>query len=128
MSTAQPYPREEATVSIGIGILLTLITCGIYGLFWQYKQMNVLNAWLRRDEFNFFVWLLLAIVTLGLFAIYYEYKMAKGINEIQAANGMAVHDDLAVICLVLSLFGLQIVSLAIQQADINNFYGDNPDL
>jgi len=110
-----------------MGVILSLITCGIYELFWQYKQMNTLNAWLGRHEFDFLRWLLLSIITCGIWAVYYEYKMSKGINEVQERNGLSVHNDLAVICLVLTLFGLGLVSMAIQQADINNFYGDNPD-
>lgn len=127
MEQGRPYPQHEATVPIGLGIVLTLITCGIYGLFWQYKQMNVLNAWLGRNEYDFITWIVLSIITCGIFAFYYEYKMAKGINEIQERNGLRVHEDLALICLLTSLF-YPIVSIAIQQADINNFYGENPDI
>ncbi|MCP3914141.1 MAG: DUF4234 domain-containing protein [bacterium] len=128
MDQGHPYPRHDAIVSIGVGIILTVITCGIYGLFWNYKQMEVLNAWLGRREYDFVTWLVLSIITCGIFAVYYEYKMAKGINEVQEKNGFHVNNDLALICLLLSVFGLGIVSIAIQQADINNFYGENPDL
>ena len=128
MDQGSPYPKQQAIVPIGIGIVLTIITCGIYGLFWQYKQINVLNAWLGRSEFDFVTWLVLSIVTCGIFAVYYEYKMAKGINEVQEHNGLRVHDELALICLLLTVFGFGLVSIAIQQADINNFYGENPDL
>ena len=126
-SPAEPYPFDEAVTPIGIAVILTIVTCGIYGLFWQYKQMEVLNAWLGREEYNFWTYILLSILTCGIFAVYYEYKMAKGINEVQHRNGFMVNNDLALICLVLAVLGLGIVSLAIQQADINNFYGDNRD-
>ena len=33
-----PYPAEEGRRSIVVGIILTLITCGIYGLYWQYNR------------------------------------------------------------------------------------------
>ena len=32
-------PTRDYVVNIAVAILLTIITCGIYGLFWQYKQM-----------------------------------------------------------------------------------------
>ena len=35
MRDEYPYPDSDGVRSIGIGILLTLITCGIYGLYWQ---------------------------------------------------------------------------------------------
>ena len=128
MTRNTPYPAAEAIMGVGVAILLTIITCGFYGLYWQYKQIEILNAWLGRKEYDFWTYLLLSIITCGIFGIYYEYKMAKGINEVQRANGMNVHDDLALICLLFAVFGLGVVSLAVQQSDINNFYGDNPDL
>jgi uncharacterized membrane protein len=125
--TDYAYPRSEGVRSIPVDLILTIITCGIYGLYWQYKQMATLNGWLNRKDFDFVLWLILSIVTCGIFAIYYEYKMAKGINEIQAQNNFRVADDLPLICLLLSIFGLAIASLAIQQWEINKFYGATGD-
>ncbi len=128
MNQVTPYPQRDAVVPVGIGLILSLITCGIYYLFWQYKQMQVLNSFLQRNEFDFMTWLLLSIITCGLFAIYYEYKMAKGINTVQHMIGQRVNEDLALLSVILAVLGVGIASVAIQQMDINNFYGDNPDL
>lgn len=128
MPNRHPWPRDEAVKSIGVGLVLTLLTCGIYGLFWQYKQMQVLNAWLGRREYDFLTWFLLSLITCGLFAIYYEYKMARGINEVQHKHGMMVQGDLALLCVVLAIFGVGIASLAVQQHSINEFYGEDLDL
>lgn len=114
-------------VNIAVGILLTLVTCGIYGLIWQYKQIRALNAFLGRAEFNFAMWLLLSIVTCGIFGMYYEYKMANGINEVKQAHGRVVDTNLGLICLLLTLFGLGIVSLAIQQSEINDLCNAKAD-
>ena len=127
MNQVTPYPQRDAVVAVGIGLILSLITCGIYYLFWQYKQMKVLNAWLQRDEFDFLTWLLLSLITCGIFAIYYEYKMAKGINTVQHMIGQRVNEDLALLSVILAVLGVGIASVAIQQMDINNFYGENPD-
>ena len=127
MLESPPYPAREAVVGVGTGILLTVITCGIYYFFWQYKQMEVLNAWLQRKEFDFATWLLLTIITCGIFAVYYEYKMAKGINDVQEASGQRVNDDLAMLSVLLAVFGFGFASVAIQQMEINKFYGHNPD-
>lgn len=128
MRKTYPYPASEAIVSIGLGILLSLVTCGIYLLFWEYRQMKTLNAWLGREEFDFLVWILLSLITCGIFAVYYEYKMARAINTIQGRAGEHVNDTLPLISLVLAIFGLPLVSTAIQQAEINELYGDNPDI
>ena len=58
----------------------------------------------------------------------YEYKMAVGINEIQANNGLPVNNGLAVICVLLAIFGIGIASLAIQQWEINKFYNAREDI
>ena len=128
MSRDYPQPREDAVTRIVIGILLSIVTCGIYGLYWQYKQMRTLNTWLGREDFNFVLWLLLSIVTCGIFACYYEYKMAKGINEVQEKYGYTVNADIALICVIFAIFGLSVVSICIQQSEINKFYGETSDL
>ena len=83
--------------SIALGIIFSLLTCGIYSLYWQYKQMVTLNAWLGRNDYRFWLWLFLSFLTCGIFGIYYEYKMAVGINEIQINRGWTVSNHLAVI-------------------------------
>ena len=90
--------------------------------------METLNSWLHRKDYSFWLWFFLSILTCGIFAIYYEYKMANGINEIQENNGWRVLNSLAVICILVSILGFGIASLAIQQAEINKFYGENSDL
>ena len=114
-------PESEGVISVVTSVILTIITCGIYGLVWQYKQMKVLNSWLNRKEYSFGKWLLLSIITCGIYGVYNEYKMARGIIEVQQQNKLLVN-DVATICLIMTLIGLSIVSMAIQQTEINKFY------
>lgn len=122
MLNQYPYPESEGRRSLVAGILLSLITCGIYGLYWQYKQMTTLNAWMDRNEYSFWLWFLLSIITCGIFGIYYEYKMANGINEVQADNDLVFDSNLPIICVLLAIFGIGVASLAIQQHQINRLY------
>ena len=123
-----PYPMADGVRSIVLGIIFSLLTCGLYSLYWQYKQMETLNGWLGRTDYRFWLWLLLCFLTCGIFALYYEYKMAVGINEIQENNDLPVSDALAVICVLLAFFGIGIASLAIQQWEINKFYNAREDV
>ena len=123
-----PHPMADGVRSIVLGIIFSLLTCGLYSLYWQYKQMVTLNGWLGRTDYRFWLWFFLSILTCGIFALYYEYKMAKGINEVQANNSLTVNTDLAVICVLLAIFGIGIASLAIQQSEINNFYNAREDV
>ena len=117
-----PYPMADGVRSIVSGVIFSLLTCGIYTLYWQYKQMETLNAWLGRTDYRFWLWLFLCFLTCGIFGIYSEYKMAGGITEIQANNGLPVSDDLPVLCIAVSICGVGIASLAMQQEAINKFY------
>ncbi len=124
----RPYPMADGVRSIALGIIFSLLTCGIYSLYWQYKQMVTLNAWLGRNDYRFWLWLFLSILTCGIFSFYYEYKMAVGINEIQTNSGLLVSSYLAVTCVLLAIFGVGIASLAIQQWEINKFYNAHDDV
>ena len=117
----EEHLSAKPRMNIGIAVLLSKITCGIYGLVWQYKQMKVLNSWLSRREYSFGMWFLLSIITCGIYAVYNEYKMGRGIVEIQEQNNLMVN-NVSTICLFLTLIGLSIVSMAIQQSEINKFY------
>ena len=118
-----PTPNPDAAVNIAVGIILTIVTCGLFAIYWQYKQITALNELYGRKEFDFFLWFVLSFVTCGLFGIYYEYKMADGINEAKSMRGLRVDTNLPVICLLLSLLGFYIVSMAIQQSEINTMIG-----
>ena len=115
-------PREEAVRSIPVGLILTFLTCGLYDLYWNAKQMKAFNGLLGRDEFSFWHWLFLSALTCGIFHLYYEYRMGIGLVEIQEKYGMRVDKNLPLISLLLSIFGFSIVVDAIQQYEINKLY------
>jgi len=117
-----PYPVEEGRRDILISIIFTVITCGIYRLFWLSKQMDTINAWQGREEFNFVTWIFFTIITCGIYAIYTEYKMAEAINRIQQARGLMVNTNLPLVCVIVTIFSFGIVSDAIQQSEINSWY------
>ena len=117
-----PVPRDEAVVSIGTGVFLTILTCGIYSLFWQARQFRVLNAWLGRREYSFWSWFGLCLITCGIYGIYSEYQMANSILEIQRKREWYTNPNLATLCVAVSIIGFPIASMAIQQEEINKFY------
>ena len=46
-------------VNIALYLLLTIITVGLFNLYWNWKQMQACNDLLEREEFSFLTWLLL---------------------------------------------------------------------
>lgn len=94
-------------------ILLTLITCGIYGIYWfimlAKESVSVKDP---ADSGILEIVLMLFIPFLGVFLC--EKKLAEGC----VAKGIA-HTDNSVLYLILGLLGLGIVSVCMIQNDLN---------
>ena len=87
-------------------LLLPMVTCGVYGIYWLYKTMNEINAGLGREEFNVTPDLILTFVTCGIYGLYLYWKMANAVVELQQAWGVQPEMDatiLFVLCFVMGL-------------------------
>ncbi|MCB0392197.1 MAG: DUF4234 domain-containing protein [Bdellovibrionales bacterium] len=113
--------KTEFIRSIIADILLTLITCGIYNLWVQYRQMEAVNFMLKSEKYAFIPWLLLTFITCGIYHIYHEYRMTQDICRVMGEP----QSNEPLVNLVLSVFALSIVADALQQALINRYFGDN---
>ena len=87
--------------SVGIAILLSIITCGIYGIYW----LIMLN-----DETNYVSGHQQDGTSGGVVFLLNEAKMQRGIM---------IDTSASVIYLVLSIFGLSIVAYALMQSELN---------
>ena len=106
---------------IAIAIILSIVTCGIYGIFWIISLTNDANKVADRptDTSGGMV-ILLTIITCGIYGIYWNYKMGQKIYEAGQRYNKSIIDN-SVLYLVLSLFGLAIVNYALMQSDLNKF-------
>lgn len=111
------------TSNIALDVVLSFVTCGIYYFFWQARQFRAVNHLLGQDRYKFGLWFILTLVTCGLYNIYYEYLLAQGIAEAQEKHGRPKSKDLPVLSLVLTIVGLNVVADALQQNEINKFFG-----
>jgi len=116
-----PIPITDHVRSIAIDIILTLVTCGLWNLFVQYKQINSVNQMINVQKYSFLPWLLLTFITFGLYHIYHEFRKSEDIDRCIGVEG----SNLPLITLVLTIFGLSIVADAIQQASINRYFGEH---
>lgn len=110
---------DEHYASIPKYLIITIITFGLFNLYWNYRQMQACNDLLDENEFSFFTWLLLIIVTIGLYHIYYQFKMGRAIVDIQKSMNERTFDLLPVISVLVTIFGLSIVVDCIHQNEIN---------
>lgn len=107
--------------NIATNIILSIITCGIYGIIW-FIQMND-DANLISDDNNKTsggMALLLTIVTCGIYYIYWSYMMGQKLYNAGQKYNKNIADN-SVVYLILSIFGLGIVSECLIQNDLNKF-------
>lgn len=94
-------------------ILLSIITCGIYGIYWMImlakESVSVKDP---ADSGVLEIVLMLFLPFLGIFLC--EKKLAEGC----AAKEIA-HTDNSVLYLILGLVGLGIVGFCMLQSDLN---------
>ena len=119
--TIAPGRAELHVRNIAVDIILSILTCFLWNLFVQYKQMQAVNDMMKQEQYSFWSWFLLCFVTCGLYHVYHEYRMALDIEE---GLGEAKDPNGPMISLVLCVFGLSVVADAIQQSRINQYYGE----
>lgn len=110
---------SEHRIEVAAGLIYSVFSCGIYNIYWNYRQMEAMNALLGRREFDFGRWALLTLLSCGLYHIYYEYRMGSELHDWLARNDRPVNPNLPVIGLALSAVGLTVLADAVYQSELN---------
>jgi hypothetical protein len=110
---------REHYLSIPFYIIITLLTCGIANLYWNYRQMLACNDLLGREEFSWPMWFFLSLLTCGIYHLFYQYKMGSAILEVQQERGVAIMNELPLLSVLVSVFGASLVVDIIHQHEIN---------
>lgn len=105
--------------NIAVDLIITIITCGLYNIYIQSRQINALNAMLGQQKYSFWHWFLLTLVTCGIYHIYHEYRLSTDLVVLQKLDA-----NEPILVVLLAIFGLSIVADAIQQSHINHYYGE----
>lgn len=108
--------------NIAMCIILSIVTCGIYGLYWMVKLNDETITLSGTQGAGGGMVILLTIVTCGIYGFYWNYKLGERLDIIAANNGRPASSK-AVMFLILSLFGLGIVNYALAQSEINTIAG-----
>ena len=99
-------------------ILLSLVTCGIYGIIWFISLNDDANTVSGTQGTSGGMAFLLSIVTCSIYYFYWNYKQGEKLDAARAQRGMGT-SGLAILYLLLSIFGLGIVSYALMQNELN---------
>ena len=110
----------EKKRDIVVAIILTMVTLGIYGIYWFVKLANDIKRLQPESTISGGKDLLLTLLTLGIYGVYIMYKYPKAIAKAQQENGKPV-TDFAILSVILSVFGLCIIPWCMMQAELNKF-------
>jgi len=70
--------------SIPAVIVLTIITCGLYGLVWYYEVSRELQEVTGQTDTSPGLEVLLIVLTCGLYVVYWWFKYGKMLAEAQS--------------------------------------------
>ena len=117
-------PCPITSRSIPLAIILSIVTCGIYGLYWLYCLVNDLNtASGHEQDTSGGMVILFSIITCGIYGLYWYYTAGRKVNEIQEYGRQPQDTYLGILYLVLDLVGFSIVSMALIQNELNKVAG-----
>lgn len=131
-SAHQTFTKKPIYISersIGLSIVLSIVTCSIYYYYWLYTLARDVNECCRAQNKSGpgepGIVVLLSLITCGLYGIYFYWKAGKVLSELEFDNGYRVSDN-SIIMLVLPFLGLGIISMAICQSTLNDIcrYGN----
>ena len=107
--------------NIALCIVLSIITCGIYGLYWLFCLAEDVNAVTRRpDATSGGLVLLFSIITCGIYQLYWLYRSGADLDRVRIERG-GLQGHLGILYLVLAIFSLGIVSYALMQSELNEY-------
>ena len=104
--------------SIATCIILSLVTCGIYGLVWFISLTDDTNQLTGAPYASGGKALLYTLLTCGIYGFFWVYKLGEKVDNMKQKMGKPASNS-AVLYLVLTLFGLGIVAYCLAQSEIN---------
>lgn len=105
--------------NIAVCIVLTFVTCGIYGIYWIVcltNDVNTVSGDVNGTSGGMVV--LLTIVTCGIYGIYWAYKQGEKLDFTKNNRGIPSSNS-GVLYLILQIFGFGIIAYALMQNELN---------
>ncbi|MEI0749285.1 DUF4234 domain-containing protein [Brachyspira pulli] len=113
--------QSKSLLNVGV---LSIVTCGIYLIYWIYVTTNDVNSYMEGEYFNPTLAVVLSIVTCGLFTIYWFYKYGNVIfNDMSKKANLDSYGESAIVVALLILvpFGY-LYSVLTLQSKLNIIY------
>ena len=88
--------------------LLSMLTCGIYGIYWFFVFSADVNRGLGENRFNPVLDFVLIWVTCGLWGLWWSWQVCEALVEIQEKWGVKPKMDAALLWII-AFFGLGMI-------------------
>lgn len=101
--------------SIPLCVIFSLITCGIYSIYWMIKLNDEVNIVAGEPQATSGgIVFLLSVITCGIYGLYWLYKMGERCDRIRGMNASS-----GILYLILGLVGFSIISYCLMQDILN---------
>jgi uncharacterized protein YybS (DUF2232 family) len=101
-------------------VILSIVTCGIYGIVWFINLNDDVNTLTGDYKVSGGVAFLLTLVTCGIYGFYWMYKQGTRIDQLKYERGIPNSNNTGILYLIFAVIGLSIVSYCLMQNEINN--------
>ena len=106
--------------NIALSILFSIITCGIYAIYWIVMLNDETNYMAgEQDGTSGIAVILFSIITCGIYSLYWAYKMGEKLNQAKTNRGMMPESSSGILYLILCIIGLGVVAYALMQNELN---------
>ena len=118
-NTIQNY-QKIANRDIVMAVILSIITCGIYGIYWFIVMTDDANVISDEQNASGGLAFLYTLLTCGIYGIYWNYKMGQKLFATGQKYNKQINDN-SILYLILSIFGFAIINYCLMQNDLNKF-------
>ena len=118
----EEYPSHPKFVKrdMVMAIVLSFLTCGIYGIYWFIVLSNDTNTVSNAENATSGgVAFVLSLITCNIYGLYWAYKQGEKIDKAKTDRGIPSSNS-GVIYLILCFVGLGIVAEALMQNELNS--------
>ncbi len=110
VQAVKPHVKHRNVV---LAILFSILTCGIYGLYWFACLTNDTNLLSKYKTAGGFGAIVFTVLTCGIYSYYWHYKLGKKVGDIEGGSSHGA------LYLILCLFCLGFVNFILAQCALN---------
>jgi hypothetical protein len=104
-----------------IYIILSIITCGIFSIYWFVCLTDDVNTVAGEADTSGGMALVLTIITCGIYGLYWAYRQGEKIDKAKQLRNLPAGNS-GILYLILYLFGA-LIAFALIQNELNNLAG-----